>query len=76
MFWPGSEAPIGGMHPDQWRRFDAAMPNAARVDTALDWLSRTDAARPTFVTLYFDQVDHEEHLSGPGSPQAMQAVDK
>jgi predicted AlkP superfamily pyrophosphatase or phosphodiesterase len=73
MFWPGSEAPIGGVHPDQWRRFDASMPNAVRVDTALDWLSRTDAARPTFVTLYFDQVDHEEHLSGPGSPQAMQA---
>lgn len=73
MFWPGSEAPIGGMHPDQWRRFDAAVPSAARVDTTLDWLSRTDAARPTFVTLYFDQVDHEEHLSGPGSLQAMQA---
>lgn len=73
MFWPGSEAPIGGVHPDQWRRFDASMPNAARVDTALDWLSRTDAARPTFVTLYFDQVDHEEHQSGPGSPESMQA---
>ncbi len=73
MFWPGSEAPIGGMHPDQWRRFDARMPNSARVDTALDWLARTDAARPTFVTLYFDQVDHEGHAFGPGSPQVMQA---
>jgi predicted AlkP superfamily pyrophosphatase or phosphodiesterase len=73
MFWPGSEAPIGGMHPDQWRRFDAKVPNAGRVDTVLDWLSRTDAQRPTFVTLYFDEVDHEEHLSGPGSLQAMQA---
>jgi predicted AlkP superfamily pyrophosphatase or phosphodiesterase len=61
------------MHPDQWRRFDASVPDAARVDTVLDWLSRTDAARPTFVTLYFDQVDHEEHLFGPGSLQAMQA---
>ena len=73
MFWPGSEAPIAGMHPDQWRRFDASTPNAARVDTVLDWLSRTDAARPTFVTLYFDQVDSKEHAYGPGSPQAMQA---
>ena len=73
MFWPGSEAPIAGMHPDEWRRFDAAVPNDERVDTVLDWLSRTDAQRPTFVTLYFDQVDHEEHLFGPGSPQAMQA---
>jgi predicted AlkP superfamily pyrophosphatase or phosphodiesterase len=73
MFWPGSEAPIGGMHPEQWRRFDAKVPNAGRVDTVLDWLARTDAARPTFVTLYFDQVDHEEHAYGPGSLQAMQA---
>ncbi len=73
MFWPGSEAPIGGMHPDEWRRFDGAMPNSARVDTALDWLARTDAKRPTFVTLYFDQVDHEGHGYGPGSPQVMQA---
>ena len=73
MFWPGSEAPIGGAHPDQWRRFDASMPDSERVDTTLDWLARTDAARPTLVTLYFDQVDHEEHLSGPHSLQAMQA---
>jgi predicted AlkP superfamily pyrophosphatase or phosphodiesterase len=73
MFWPGSEAAIAGMHPDQWRRFDAASPDSARVDTALDWLSRTDAARPTFVTLYFDEVDGKEHAYGPGSPQALQA---
>lgn len=73
MFWPGSEAPIGGMHPDEWRRFDARMPNSERVDTVLAWLARTDAARPTFVTLYFDQVDHEGHGHGPGSLQVMQA---
>ncbi|MGN6111417.1 MAG: ectonucleotide pyrophosphatase/phosphodiesterase [Luteimonas sp.] len=73
MFWPGTEAAIAGMHPDQWRRFDAAMPDAARVDTVLDWLARTDAARPTLVTLYFDQVDSREHAYGPGSPQALQA---
>jgi predicted AlkP superfamily pyrophosphatase or phosphodiesterase len=73
MFWPGSEAPIGGTHPEQWRRFDASTPNDERVDTVLDWLSRTDPARPTFVTLYFDQVDHEEHASGPASPPSMQA---
>lgn len=73
MFWPGSEAPIAGMHPDQWRRFDEKVSNAARVDVVLDWLSREDAERPTFVTLYFDEVDHAEHDFGPGSPQAHQA---
>jgi predicted AlkP superfamily pyrophosphatase or phosphodiesterase len=73
MFWPGSEAPIGGMHPDEWRRFDASVPDAERVDVVLGWLARTGADRPTFATLYFDEVDHWEHLYGPGSLQAMQA---
>jgi len=72
MFWPGSEAPIAGMHPGEWRRFDDSVTEAERVDTVLGWLSRTDAQRPTFVTLYFDRVDHDEHAWGPGSPQAMQ----
>ena len=38
MFWPGSEAPIAGMHPDQWRRFDATVTPEQRVDTVLNWL--------------------------------------
>jgi predicted AlkP superfamily pyrophosphatase or phosphodiesterase len=74
MFWPGSEAPIAGMHPDQWRRFDAKVTPAQRVDTVLDWLDGPLPQRPRFVTLYFDQVDHEEHSSGPHSPQALAAM--
>jgi predicted AlkP superfamily pyrophosphatase or phosphodiesterase len=73
MFWPGSEAPIAGQHPDDWRRFDASVTPAQRVDQVLEWLDRDGPRRPAFVTLYFDQVDHEEHAHGPGSLQAMQA---
>lgn len=73
MFWPGSEAPIAGQHPDDWLRFDARVTPEARVDQVLEWLDRDGSTRPAFVTLYFDQVDHEEHASGPGSPQALQA---
>jgi predicted AlkP superfamily pyrophosphatase or phosphodiesterase len=73
MFWPGSEAPIAGQHPDDWRRFDANVTPAQRVDQVLEWLDRDGPRRPAFVTLYFDQVDHEEHAYGPGSLQAMQA---
>jgi predicted AlkP superfamily pyrophosphatase or phosphodiesterase len=73
MFWPGSEAPIAGQHPDDWRRFDGQVTPEARVDQVLEWLDRDGSTRPGFVTLYFDQVDHEEHAFGPGSPQALQA---
>ena len=35
----------------------------------LDWLDLPLDKRPTFLTLYFDRVDHQGHLSGPSSPQ-------
>ncbi|MCJ0825278.1 ectonucleotide pyrophosphatase/phosphodiesterase [Luteimonas sp. 50] len=76
MFWPGSEAPIGGMHPRDWRRFDATTTPAERVDTVLEWLERPLPQRPRLLTLYFDQVDHEGHAYGPGSPQAREAMSR
>ena len=39
MFWPGSEAEIGGQRPRLFRRFDSAVPPRARVDQALAWLN-------------------------------------
>lgn len=74
MFWPGSEAPIAGMHPHDWRRFDAQVTPTQRVDTVLHWLDRPLPQRPRFVTLYFDQVDHESHAAGPESPRALAAM--
>ncbi|MDQ2701353.1 MAG: ectonucleotide pyrophosphatase/phosphodiesterase [Pseudomonadota bacterium] len=73
MFWPGSEAPIAGQHPSDWLPFDGDVGANERVDQILAWLDREPAQRPRLVTLYFDQVDHEEHAWGPGSPQALTA---
>ena len=39
MFWPGSEAAIGGVQASHWKMFDAKMPMAERVDTVLGWLA-------------------------------------
>ena len=72
MFWPGSEAPVGGIRPHRWLRFDGAMPEAARVDQLLAWLD--ERPRPGFATLYFDTVDHDGHEFGPDSPQLNEAV--
>ena len=74
MFWPGTEAAIEGVRPWQWRPFDAKVTAQARVDMVLDWLSQPASTRPRFVTLYFDQVDHESHGHGPDSPQTDAAI--
>jgi predicted AlkP superfamily pyrophosphatase or phosphodiesterase len=67
MFWPGSEAPIHGVHPDYWMPFDAAMTPDRRVDQVLAWLDLPVNVRPRFITLYFDGVDHQAHEHGPDS---------
>lgn len=74
MFWPGSAAAIGGVRPSEWRPFDENFSGEARVDTVLDWLGRPAATRPRLITLYFEDVDHDEHDAGPGSPEALAAV--
>lgn len=72
--WPGSEAPIQGLHPSRWQPFDGTVPADARVDTVLGWLAETGPDAPRLLTLYFDQVDHAGHDHGPQSPQYAQAI--
>lgn len=73
-FWPGSEAAIAGVRPHYWERYDTQVPNATRVRQVLDWLALPVERRPSFVTLYFSDVDHAGHESGPGSPEVAAAV--
>jgi predicted AlkP superfamily pyrophosphatase or phosphodiesterase len=74
MFWPGSEAPIQGHHPHFWHPFDAAMPGFVRVDQVLAWLDLPAASRPSFITLYFEDVDTAAHNEGPDSAAVRDAV--
>lgn len=74
MFWPGSEAAIGGIQATHWKPFDAKMPMDERVDTVLGWLAEPDATRPRFSTLYFEAVDSAAHGNGPDSPEAHAAI--
>jgi predicted AlkP superfamily pyrophosphatase or phosphodiesterase len=74
MFWPGSEADIHGEHPDFWKPYDGKVTPDQRVDQVLAWLDQPAAERPTFLTLYFDAVDHAGHDFGPDSPQVNQAI--
>jgi predicted AlkP superfamily pyrophosphatase or phosphodiesterase len=74
MFWPGSEAPIGGHRPNFWAPFDSSLPSTDRVDRVLGWLDLPDGRRPSFFTLYFSEVDAAGHNSGPDSTAVRAAV--
>ena len=74
MFWPGSEAEIGGVRPWDWRLYDGKVSAATRVQTVLDWLALPAADRPRLITLYFHEVDTAGHRFGPASPEAAAAL--
>jgi len=74
LFWPGSEAPVQGRHPDYWKPFDKKVTADQRVDQVLAWLDLPADQRPGFITLYFNAVDTAGHEHGPDSPQLNQAI--
>ncbi|MGE0865821.1 MAG: ectonucleotide pyrophosphatase/phosphodiesterase [Vicinamibacterales bacterium] len=74
MFWPGSETVIGGRQATYWAPFNDDFPNDARVAEALDWLTLPDDRRPSFLTLYFSDVDTAGHRFGPDAEQTREAV--
>jgi predicted AlkP superfamily pyrophosphatase or phosphodiesterase len=73
-FWPGSEAEIAGARPTYWKPYDGKVPNDARVDTILSWLELSPGERPTFLTLYFSDVDNAGHDFGPDAVETRGAV--
>jgi predicted AlkP superfamily pyrophosphatase or phosphodiesterase len=76
MFWPGSDVMIAGDRPTYWKPYDHEYPNDARVDSLLAWLKEPEGKRPTFLTLYFSDVDTAGHDYGPdGEPTRKAALD-
>lgn len=74
MFWPGSQAEIGGVRPTEWRTFDKKIEPTNCVDTVLGWLEQPAPTRPGFVTLYFHHTDTAGHHDGLDSPELANAV--
>ncbi len=73
MFWPGSETVIGGRQATFWKPFDDRLPNRERVDQVLEWLRLPEGRRPSFLTLYFSDVDNAGHNMGPRSAEVREA---
>lgn len=64
-FWVGSEAPIKGVLPTYWKKYDESIPYKTRVDKVISWLKLPIEERPGLVLLYFDEPDHTGHSKGP-----------
>lgn len=76
MFWPGSEAEIGGVRPTDFRVYQQDLSPEARVQTVLEWLARPAGQRPRLITLYFHEADTAGHKFGPDSAEVAEAVAK
>jgi alkaline phosphatase D len=75
-FWVGSEAPVRGMYPNYWKKYDGTVTYEARIDTVIKWLSYPENMRPELVTLYFDEPDATSHDYGPVSVQTGAVVSR
>lgn len=74
MFWVGSEAPIQGMRPTFWKRYNGRIPSKERVDTVLHWMTLESDKQIDFGTLYFSFVDSQGHRHGTESQAVVDAI--
>ena len=75
-FWPGSDVAIAGVRPTDFVPYEHTKPNGDRVTQVLRWLARPEVERPSFVTLYFSDVDTAGHSYGPGARQTLAAAER
>jgi len=75
-FWVGSEAPVGGIQPTYWKKYNGSVTYEARIDTVIKWLGYPPNKRPELITLYFDEPDATSHDFGPDSPETGKVVEQ
>lgn len=75
-FWPGSEVTKGSWNcPDKYcRHYNGSVPFEERVDTILGYFDLPPNQMPQFMTLYFEDPDHQGHQVGPDDPSITDAV--
>ncbi|KAK6147879.1 hypothetical protein DH2020_018791 [Rehmannia glutinosa] len=75
-FWPGSEVNKGTWNcpKDYCMFYNGSVPFEERVDTVLNYFDLPSDEIPSFMTLYFEDPDHQGHKVGPDDPQITEAV--
>lgn len=75
LFWVGSEAPVHGIQPSLWKKYDQSLPFEQRIDTVIHWLSLPEEVRPHLLMWYFHEPDAIGHDYGPRSPEVYREVE-
>ena len=73
-FWVATESAIQGIRPTYYFIYNEKTGIDSRIQTVKNWLQLPEETRPHFITFYFPDVDHAEHLYGPDSKEAADAV--
>ncbi|KAF5185939.1 Ectonucleotide pyrophosphatase/phosphodiesterase family member [Thalictrum thalictroides] len=75
-FWPGSEVKKGSWNcPEKFcQQYNGSVPFDDRVDTVLRYFDLPSNEIPSFMTLYFEDPDHQGHKVGPDDPEITEAV--
>jgi len=73
-FWVGSEAPVRGIHPSFWKKYDEKIPFSDRVDSVVAWLSLPENQRPRLILFYYHEPDATGHHAGPESEEIKQVL--
>ena len=76
MLWPGSEAPIGGVMPDHWMKYEQDLTDEQRLALIAQLFGKPEAEWPDFTTLYWHHIDTAGHRFGPDSPELREAVER
>ncbi|MEA3286598.1 MAG: ectonucleotide pyrophosphatase/phosphodiesterase [Candidatus Marinimicrobia bacterium] len=74
-FWVGSEAPVKGVYPSRWKRYDHNFPYEARVDSVIAWLQLPKSERPRLITWYYPEPDGVGHRYSPESQEVIDQVE-
>ncbi|OAY53908.1 venom phosphodiesterase 2 [Manihot esculenta] len=75
-FWPGAEVHKGSWNcPEEFCMFyNSSVPFEQRVDKILSFFDLPSDEIPVFMTLYFEDPDHQGHKVGPDDPEITEAV--
>lgn len=74
-FWPGSEAPIEGIYPSVWKKYNHDTPFEARADSIVAWLQKPAEKRPHLIMWYMHEPDGIGHNHGPKSLETKETVE-
>ncbi|PRQ46826.1 putative nucleotide diphosphatase [Rosa chinensis] len=75
-FWPGAEVKKGSWTcPKKYcQQYNSSVPFEERVDTTLGFFDLPSSEIPYFMTLYFEDPDHQGDQVGPDDPEITEAV--